>query len=140
MQCSTNWSGESLPPGEFGLVMGMVLWSASMAFGGIYAAAWDNYFPSKVESRMWRISSVYISSSGLQWCIINMLSKVSKPFDDYWNRTVLPHPPFARSKALVVCYAVCGALYLFARAYLVVGAFISIRQLPVAAYETPNWM
>ena len=63
--------------------MGMVLWSASMAFGGIHAAAWDAYFPSKVESRMWRISSVYVSSSGLLWCIINMLAKVSKPFDDY---------------------------------------------------------
>ena len=119
--------------------MGVVLGSSSMAFGGIHAAAWDAYFPSKVESRMWRISSVYISSSGLLWYIINMLAKVSKPFDDHWNRTVLPHPPFARSKALVVCCAVCGALYVFTKASLVVEAFISIRQLPVAAYETPNW-
>ena len=80
MQSPTNWSREGLLPGEFGLIMGMVLWSTSMAFGGIHAAAWDAYFPSKVESRMWRISSVYISSSGLLWYIINMLSKVSKHF------------------------------------------------------------
>jgi hypothetical protein len=139
VQCSTNWSRKGLLPGDSGLVMGMVLWSASMAFGGIHAAAWHSYFPSKVESKIWRISSVYISSSGLLWCIINVLAKLSKSFDDYWNRTVLPHPPFARSKALVGCCAVCGAMYVFARLYLVVEAFVSIRKLPVAAYETPNW-
>lgn len=137
--CSTNWSTEGLLHGQFGLIMGMVLWSVSMAYGGIHAAAWDTYFPSKVESKMWRFSAVYISSSGLLWCIINMLAKLWKDFDDYWNRTVLPHPPFAKSIPLVACCAVCGTMYVLVRAFLVVEAFISIRQLPASAYETPNW-
>lgn len=34
---------------------------------------------------------------------------------------------------------VCGVLFLLARAFLVVEAFVSIRQLPAAAYETPEW-
>ena len=137
--CSTNWSREVLFPGQFGLVMGMVLWSVSMVYGGIHAAAWDTYFPSGVESKMWRFSSLYISSSGLLWCIINMLAKLWKPFDDYWNRTVLPHPPFAKSIPLVACCAVCGTMYVLVRAFLVIEAFISIRHLPASAYETPDW-
>ena len=137
--CSTKWSREGLLPGQIGLVMGMVLWSVSMAYGGIHAAAWDTYFPSKVESKMWQFSALYISSSGLLWCIINMLAKLWKPVDDYWNRTVLPHPPFAKSIPLVACCAVCGIMYILVRAFLVIEAFISIRRLPASAYETPNW-
>ena len=139
VECSTNWSREGLLPGQFGLVMGMVLWSVSMAYGGIHAAAWDTYFPSKVESKMWQFSALYISSSGLLWCIINMLAKLWRPVDDYWNRTVLPHPPFAKSVPLVACCAVCGTMYILVRAFLVIEAFISIRRLPASAYETPNW-
>lgn len=137
--CSTNWSTEGLLPGQFGLVMGMVLWSVSMVFGGIHAAAWATYFPSKVESKMWRFSSLYISSSGLVWCIINMLAKLWKPVDDYWTRTVLPHPPIAKSIPIVACCVVCGVMYILVRVFLVIEAFISIRQLPASAYETPDW-
>ena len=137
--CSTNWSRKGLLPGQFGLVTGMVLWSVSMAYGGIHASAWDTFFPSKVESKMWRFSSLYISSSGLLWCIINMLAELWKPFDDYWNRTVLPHPPFDKSIPLVACCAVWRAMYILVRAFLVMEAFISIRQLSSSAYETPNW-
>ena len=137
--CSTNWATEGLLPGQFGLVIGMVLWSVSMAFGGIHAAAWTTYFPSQVESKMWRFSSLYISSSGLVCCIINMLAKLWKPVDDYWNRTVLAPPPFTNFIPIVACCVVCGAMYILVRVSLVIEAFISIRQLPASAYETPNW-
>ena len=59
-QCS-NWSTAGLLPGDHGLVMGMVLWFASMAFGGIHAAAWYDYFPSYVEATLWRSSAIYIT-------------------------------------------------------------------------------
>ena len=136
--CS-NWSTEGLLPGEYGLVMGMALWFASMAFGAIHAAAWYDYFPTPIESWLWRCSAIYISWSGLVWCVINLIAQISKPFDDYWNRTRLLRPPFANSIPVVVAGLVCGALYIFARGYLVVEAFISIRKLPLSAYQTPDW-
>lgn len=34
---------------------------------------------------------------------------------------------------------VCGASLVFARAFIVVEAFVSIRELPAAAYDTPTW-
>lgn len=84
--CS-NWSTEGLLPGEYGLVMGMALWFASMAFGAIHAAARYDYFPTSIESWLWRCSAIHISWCGLLWCLINLAAQVFKPFDDYWNRT-----------------------------------------------------
>ncbi|KAL6717240.1 hypothetical protein ACLMJK_005155 [Lecanora helva] len=136
--CS-NWSTKGLLPGDYGLVMGMALWSASMAFGGIHAAAWYDYFPSTVEAWLWRCSALYITWSGLVWMLINLTAQMWKPFDDYWNRTRLLRFPFARSTGLVIVCGVCGSLYTFARMYLVIEAFISIRELPTSAYQTPDW-
>lgn len=136
---SSNWSTRGLLPGDYGLLMGIALWFASMTFGGIHAAAWNDYFPSEVESWMWRCSAVYIIWSGLVWLLINLVAQMSTPFDDYWNRIRLPHAPFVNSKPLVLVCLFCGFLYTFARMYLVIEAFISIRQLPVAAYLTPDW-
>ena len=68
-----------------------------------------------------------------------MLAKLWKPVDDYWNRTVLPYPPFAKSIPFVACCAVCGTMCVLARVLLVIEAFISIRQLPASACETSDW-
>ena len=137
--CS-NWFTQGLLPGDFGLVMGMTLWFATMAFGGIHAVAWHDYFPSRTESWLWRISAIYITWSGLVWLLINLVARISKPFDEYWNRVRLYRPPFVSSTPLVVTGFICGSLYTFTRMYLVIEAFVSIRKLPVSAYQTPNWM
>ena len=134
-----NWSTKGLLPGDYGLVMGMALWFASMTFGGIHAAAWYDCFPSQIESWLWRCSAIYITWSGLLWLLINLAAQISKPFDDYWNRTRLHQPPFASSMPLVLVCFICGSLYTFARMYLVIEAFVSIRKLPVSAYQTPDW-
>lgn len=34
---------------------------------------------------------------------------------------------------------VCDISLILARAFIVIEAFISIRELPAAAYETPTW-
>lgn len=136
--CS-NWSTRGLLQGDYGLVMGMALSFASMAFGGIHAAAWYDYFPTPIESWLWRCSAIYITWAGLVWLLINLAAHISKPFDDYWNQLRMPQPPFANSIPIVGLSIVCGTLYTFARKYLVIEAFISIRKLPVSAYRTPEW-
>lgn len=136
---SSNWSTVGLLHGEHGLVMGIILWFASMAFGGIHAAAWHNYFPSDAEAWIWRCSATYISWSGLVWLTINLSAKMFKPIDDLWMGQRLSRAPWVRSWLLAILCALCGSLYIFARLYLVVEAFMSIRQLPVGAYQTPAW-
>lgn len=134
-----NWSTEGLLRGDDSLVMGMAVWFASMAFGGIHVAAWNEYFPSKVEAWLWQCSAIYILWSGLLWLLINLLARISKPFYDYWDRIRSHQAPFVKSTLLAIVCFFCGCLYAFARMYLVMEAFISIRKLPVSAYQMPDW-
>ncbi|KAK4693587.1 hypothetical protein P7C71_g3848, partial [Lecanoromycetidae sp. Uapishka_2] len=136
---SSNWSTRGLLHGEHGLIMGIILWFASMAFGGIHAAAWHNYFPSEVEAWIWRCSATYITWSGLVWLTINLSAKIYKPIDDLWIGQRLSKAPWVKSWVIAMICAICGALYIFARLYLVIEALISIRELPLGAYQTPDW-
>lgn len=69
--------------------MGMVLWFASMAYGGLHSAAWHHYLPSKIEAWLWRASSVCIAGSGLTWSVINLLAQISTSFKAYWKDVIL---------------------------------------------------
>ncbi|CZT07733.1 uncharacterized protein RCO7_11224 [Rhynchosporium graminicola] len=136
---ASNWPGEDLLRGTGGLIMGMVLWFASMAYGGLHIAAWNDYFPSTFEAWMWRSSSICITASAFVWLMINLLAHMSKSLDAYWDRVLALQAN--RTSYLILgslCF-VCGAAYVTARIFLVVEAFISIRQLPMAAYGTPDW-
>lgn len=110
---SGNWATEDLLSGVGSVVMGMVLWSASMAFGAVHASAWNDFFPTKTESWMWRCSSVYISFSGLLWSVINLLAHTSEPFDRDWNSVVRPYMPWTNSVAIGALCTGYGALYIF---------------------------
>jgi hypothetical protein len=136
---ASDWPAEDLLRGTGGLVMGMVLWLASMAYGGVHIAAWNDYFQSNVEAWMWRSSSIYITASGFLWLIINLLAHMSKSLNAYWDRLLALQAHWTSYLIVGSLCFVCGAAYAFARIFLVVEAFISIRQLPVAAYGTPDW-
>lgn len=134
-----NWPSDALLNEFRGLLMGMALWFATIAFGGVHAAAWNEYFPSKVESWLWRSSSIYIMASGLLWLCINFLGQVSKPFDAYWEEILAHHAGFWSYTIIGSLCTVCGLAYGFARMFLVVEAVISLRSLPIMAYQTPEW-
>lgn len=44
-----------------------------------------------------------------------------------------------QSVALGIVVFVCGFSLFLARIFIVVEAFVSIRELPVEAYDTPQW-
>lgn len=134
-----NWPDHSLLRDMSGFVMGTVLWSASMAYGGLHSAAWHHYFPSKPEAWLWRASSVCIAGSGLTWSVINLLAQISTSFKAYWKDVIVLRAHWTSLVGLGSLATVCGIAYLMARAFLVVEAFISLRSLPASAYETPDW-
>jgi hypothetical protein len=134
-----NWPGEDLLRGTAGLVMGMVLWFASTAYGGVHIAAWNDYFPSNVEVWMWRSSSIYMAASAFLWLVINLLAHESKAIDAYWDKVLARQAHWSSYFILGSLCSICGIAYVFARIFLVVEAIISIRQLPIAAYRTPDW-
>lgn len=134
-----NWATGNLLRDMSGFVMGMVVWSASMAYGGVHASAWNGHFPSTIEMWLWRASSICIAGSGLTWILINMFARISQRFKTYWGKVESLRAHWTSLVALGSLATLCGLAYLLARIYLVVEAFISLRKLPAAAFETFEW-
>ncbi|KAL8801839.1 MAG: hypothetical protein Q9182_004189 [Xanthomendoza sp. 2 TL-2023] len=134
-----NWATGNLLRAMSGFVMGMIVWSASMAYGGVHAAAWYGHFPSQTEAQLWRASSICVAGSGLTWIIINMLARTSPWFKAYWKQVETLRAHWISLVVLGALAFLCGLAYVLARLYLVVESFISLRKLPVAAYQTLEW-
>ena len=134
-----NWVGGNLLRDVSGFVMGMVVWFASMAYGGVHATAWNGHFPSHIEMWLWRASSICIAGSGLVWILINMLAHSSKRVTAYWVDVQYLRAHWTNLVPLGSLFTLCGLSYLLARVFLIVEAFISLRKLPAAAFDTLQW-
>ncbi|KAI4087061.1 MAG: hypothetical protein LQ344_007065 [Seirophora lacunosa] len=134
-----NWATGNLLRAMSGFVMGMVVWSASMAYGGVHATAWHGHFPSRVEALLWRASSICIAGSGFTWILINMLARIFPFFKAYWKRVETLRAHWTSLVGLGSLASLCGLAYLLARIFLVVESFISLRKLPASAFDTMEW-
>ncbi|KAM0714818.1 hypothetical protein Q7P37_009282 [Cladosporium fusiforme] len=135
-----NWPGDDLLRQIQGSTMGMVMWGASTVYGAIHMAGWNDSFPTSVEMWFWRASAAYLVFSGLLWAFINLLDFLSGSVWLYWYEILAGDRP-RRSHSLI--FGLCilgGSLYVVARVYLVVEAFISLRALPAATYASPAWI
>ena len=134
-----NWPWDDLLRNVDGFIVGIILWLASFAYGAIHATAWNDYFPTDAEKWLWRASSIYIAFCGGLWIFVNWLARTWGPLDAFWERWVNGSAHWSSYLVLGPLVPVCGLSFLLARGYIVVEAFISVRSLPVAAYDTPNW-
>ncbi|KAJ5059288.1 hypothetical protein J3E74DRAFT_428874 [Bipolaris maydis] len=80
-----DWPNDGLLRRTQSLVMGMVLWGASMAYGGIHVAAWNYFFPTRLEQLFWRMSSVWVTFCVAFWLVTNLLAHVFPLIDRIWN-------------------------------------------------------
>ena len=136
---SRNWPSDELLRDIGGLVVGMVLWLANFIYGGIHAAAWNDSFPSVAERWLWRVSASYIGFCGGLWVILNFAVSRYGRLNDFWERWMDGDKSWYHNIILGSLVFVCGFSLMLARAYIVVEAFISVRSLPLAAYQTPRW-
>lgn len=128
--CSGMINSENLGLGETTLSRYETLFflsGLSAIYGGIHLIAWNAHFPSTVEQIMWRFSACIVASSAfLFWgwplVVTFMWPEHEEPF---W---FLP------------LFVISLLVYTSARLFLVLEAFISIRSLPVGAYDTVNWV
>lgn len=88
-----------------------------LIYGGLHAVAWDAHFPSYVERILWRVAVVVIIAS-----------------------TPFYFVAFSETLDAWLLAIGWGLLCFLPRLYLVVEAFISVRSLPVGAYETVDWV
>lgn len=134
-----NWPSNDLLRSVDGLIVGMVLWLANFCYGGIHAAAWNDHFPSEPEKWLWRASASYIGFCGGLWVVLNLLVAKYQRLNDFWEHWMDGKKSWWQSFALGTVVGVCGVSLFLARFYIVLEAFVSIRRMPLSAYQTPEW-
>jgi hypothetical protein len=136
---ASNWPSDGLLRPTGGLAMGTVLWFSSIAFSAVHIAAWNESFPSLPEQWLWRSSSVYIGFSGCLWSFIHVLAQLSSSVWWLWYDLLTGQGPKLLKHFLTVICTICGIAYIFARLFLIVDAFATLRSLPVASFLVPQW-
>ncbi|TDL15446.1 hypothetical protein BD410DRAFT_732735 [Rickenella mellea] len=111
------------------LVSALAAGVVAAIFGAIHCIAWPFQFPTVGEQFMWRICSIAIIS--LPALILLLTGRWVKGQDSN-------HPLGLRSSFGSIL-VVLGLAYLGARIALIVEAFVSLRALPIEAYQTVSW-
>ena len=162
-----NWPfSETYGPtfaGKKSLHIGVAL--SSLLYGGLHLLAWPAHFSTMQQALAWRISGVAIISGSPALVIYAMLGWIYKPDDmhttwkhstsnwmkaleklrrvisRWWQRCEEKGEAFwfgASSIVILVLSTFC-LLYVVARVYLIVEAFISLGQCPEQVYMEPEW-
>lgn len=134
-----NWPSNDLLRSVDGLIVGMVLWLANFCYGGIHAAAWNDHFPSEPEKWLWRASASYTGFCGGLWVVLNLLVAKYQRLNDFWEQWMDGKKSRWQSFALGTVVGVCGVSLFLARFFIVLESFVSIRRMPLSAYQTPEW-
>jgi hypothetical protein len=103
----------------------------SLIYAGCHATAWNSHFPTFAERTFWRGACIVIAS----WGPFGFLLIFSYRFVRVWRSLHL----FLVLVFLIV-FGSGTLLYVLARAFIVVEAFISVRSLPVGAYDSVDWL
>lgn len=135
-----NWPGDDLVRDMQGHLMGIILWTVTILYGAVHLAGWNEQFPTVVEQWFWRASAAYIVFSGLLWSFLNLLGHLSGSVWWFWYDMLAGYGSQRGYRILLALCYLGGILYVVARVYLVVEAFISLRALPASAYQSPSWI
>lgn len=111
---------------------------AGLCYGGLHLFAWNTAFPDTTTKYFWRVSAIFIASSGIliPWMF------VKRHVDDLRFTKNLPFVDDVlycfNAVWRLMLFAWFG-LYVVARAFLVVECFINLAHLPDSAFLAPQW-
>ena len=95
-------------------------------FGAVHVASWNVRLPSDVELWMWRASSLYCLIIGTMVAVAMLLSAYDKLSDRL-------------DGIFINFFLFFGPLYIIIRAYMIVEVFLSLRTLPLSAFQSVQW-
>jgi len=125
--CVATGAPNMLMPGalEGSVLYGFfILAILSGLYGAVHALAWNSHFPSYPEETLWRASVTIVAAGGFGvWWVV-------------WISEAETNPLFF---AFYLVFCLCPVVWIFARVFIVLEAFISVRSLPVGAYDTVTW-
>jgi hypothetical protein len=126
---------------EFYLML--LAWFLSAVYAGAHASAWSSHFPSYMERWIWRGSCISIASAiPILWSVFTGGAIVFEILNIMtynwasWQQDVLLLPLAYFGIGLLGAVLIS---YVSARCFILVESFISMRSLPVGAYDTIEW-
>lgn len=110
-----------------------VLAFAGSAYGGLHLSAWNDYFPTQTERWLWIACALATGASGVILALFFLATQKIRAFEN------LEH--FIRNNRKVKWTGafLITPLFITARVYIVLEAFISLRRAPEDIYKTPEW-
>ena len=106
-------------------------------YGLVHFLGWGGRFPTPLERRLWRASSVVVTFSGLLWVSLSLLTE--KYFDRFKT-----HSPRFIHVTLSIIYIILVPLviplaYILASSFLIIESFRQLFFLELAAYQLASW-
>ncbi|OCL03652.1 hypothetical protein AOQ84DRAFT_302418, partial [Glonium stellatum] len=112
----------------------LVIPLVGLIFGGLHLAAWNNKFPSYLEQLLWEISAVITTATWYSFIVSLNLYPILAKLSENPTFRVFIH------RTLRVCFGVGLIPVVFARFFLLVESFASMRLLLKRSYEIPTWV
>ncbi|KAM0558087.1 hypothetical protein ACHAPJ_005254 [Fusarium lateritium] len=111
-------------------ILVLVFFVLCAGYGGVHCLAWNADFATQLEKNLWRIACVDLVLAGVLYFILLAFFLAAED-----------NGAHAVAHVVIVTLGLGHfAIYVAARIFLVVEAFISVRHLHVEAYETVGWV
>lgn len=133
-----------LPPREIALLDWVVIGTITIVYMGLHLVGWNFDFPTAIEQKLWRAATVILLGAFLSYGILFIIIAWHLPafcrlFGIPGAETVLELlSRLPRWFQYSIAVSWIGS-YGLARSYILAEAFIGLRALPLAAYNTVNW-
>ncbi|KAK3681005.1 hypothetical protein B0T22DRAFT_495010 [Podospora appendiculata] len=116
-------------------------------YGGIHLSAWNSVFPSHIESILWKASGlIIVVTIPMLWIALlvtllptNVILLAADMYAGSQNEKVEIY--FGIVIAVIQLYVFLSmVVYVCARAFIIVVAFLSTRCMPYGVYYIPSWL
>ncbi|KAI5776243.1 hypothetical protein EDC01DRAFT_593838, partial [Geopyxis carbonaria] len=101
-------------------------------YGGMHSLKWYDVFPTAMEQKLWRISTLVGAVGIIPLVAFAMIFLRIQ-------RIRNSQPAEWISWIVVILFWICASLFLVARVFLVVESFISMRAVSEDSYKTVQW-
>ena len=138
-------------------MLGMIMLAVTgLVYSGVHAISWNWFFPTSIERSLWRISVCVVAVESMLMVVIGIIMSMSGgelacvcilcicvlfgcEGEAPCRTRVAQLSTSLFYAALLVCLMLAGVGFVLARTYLIIEAFISLRLLPLGAYDTVSW-
>jgi hypothetical protein len=141
-----NWPSRKIGKTSDAYIPCTIVAVVTIVYGGLHALCWHSHFPTVTERILWRVSSLVIAGGPLTLiCECTGLTITTLLIKKALERLKISSSQRRGAMAYIVAsiflllMILCIGVYVGARVFILIEAFIFLRSLPPGAYQTPNW-